>query len=175
MVWWAMHGGTGLSLDEKLAAASAICARNGAQLTALRASVLGLILQAAGPLTAYQLLDQLKILRKSAVPPTVYRALEFLIENRLVHRIERLNAFVPCTESAEHSHSEGHGHHAVQFLICVTCGAVSEIEDDAVAQALAQAAAKSGFSPHHAIVELDGVCALCRGTAQPAGGVAESG
>ncbi len=168
-----MHGGIGLSLDEKLAAATAICARNGAQLTELRRSVLMLILQASGPLTAYQLLDQLKAVRKSAVPPTVYRALEFLIENRLVHRIERLNAFVPCTESAEVAHT--HGHHAVQFLICVTCGAVSEIEDDAVAAALAQAAAKSGFSPHHAIVELDGVCASCHGLAQAAGGVAQSG
>jgi Fur family zinc uptake transcriptional regulator len=151
-----MHGRSEQTLDERLDAAAASCARNGAQLTELRRSVLALILEAAGPLTAYQLLDQLKAVRKSAVPPTVYRALEFLIENRLVHRIERLNAFVPCSDVPDHAH------HAVQFLICGKCGTVAEIEDDAVTAALKQAARAQGFSPGNAIVELDGVCALCQ-------------
>ncbi len=142
-------------------AAAALCASNGAQLTELRRAVLNLILAAEGPLTAYQLLDQLKLVRKSAVPPTVYRALEFLIENRLVHRIERLNAFVPCSEVPDHAH-EG-AHHAVQFLICGKCGTVAEIEDDTVAAALTKAANSQGFKAHHAIVELDGICALCSG------------
>jgi len=134
--------------------AARICAQNGAALTALRRSVLELILAAESPLTAYQLLDQLRAVRKSAVPPTVYRALEFLLENRLVHRIERLNAFVPCTET-------DHDHKDVQFLICGACGTVAEIEDSGVARALAKAAEKEGFTPAHAMVELDGVCAAC--------------
>jgi Fur family zinc uptake transcriptional regulator len=140
---------------DQLAQAGRICAKNGALLTELRRSVLALILAADGPLTAYQLLDQLKATRKSAVPPTVYRALEFLLENRLVHRIERLNAFVPCTET-------DHDHKDVQFLICGTCGTVAEIEDSGVAKALARAAEKEGFKAAHAMVELDGVCAQCR-------------
>jgi Fur family zinc uptake transcriptional regulator len=155
-----MHGQHEQTFDERLDAAAAICARNGAQLTPLRRAVLNLILAAEGPLTAYQLLDQLKLVRKSAVPPTVYRALEFLIENRLVHRIERLNAFVPCNE-AEHAHG---AHHAVQFLICGRCGSVAEIEDDQVTAALTQAAGKQGFTAGNAIVELDGICASCSGT-----------
>jgi len=141
-------------IAERLDHADRLCRENGASLTALRRSVLTLILESEGPLTAYQLLDQLKAVRKGAVPPTVYRALDFLIENRLVHRIERLNAFVPCAE-AEHEH------HDVQFLICGSCGTVAEIEDDGVAQALAKAARKQGFRPSHAMVELDGTCAIC--------------
>lgn len=139
---------------ERLDHADHLCRQNGAVLTALRRSVLTLILDSDGPVTAYQLLDQLKAVRKSAVPPTVYRALDFLIENRLVHRIERLNAFIPCAE-AEHEH------HDVQFLICGRCGTVAEIEDDGVARALAKAAEKQGFKASHAMVELDGTCATC--------------
>jgi Fur family zinc uptake transcriptional regulator len=143
------------ALARRLDEAASLCAKNGALLTELRRSVLALILTADGPLTAYQLLDQLKGIRKSAVPPTVYRALEFLLENRLVHRIERLNAFIPCTE-ADHDHKD------VQFLICGACGTVAEIEDSGIAKALAKAAEREGFTPAHAMVELDGTCASCR-------------
>jgi len=137
-----------------LAEAERSCEANGAQLTELRRTVLKLILQAPGPLTAYQLLDQLKMIRKSAVPPTVYRTLDFLIENRLVHKVEQLNAFIPCSDGQ-------HEHHGVQFLICDKCGTVAEIEDDAIARALAKAAEKQGFVPSKAVVELDGTCAAC--------------
>jgi Fur family zinc uptake transcriptional regulator len=138
----------------QLDAAQALCSKNGTQLTALRREVLDLILRARAPLTAYQLLDQLKSTRKSAVPPTIYRALDFLIENRLIHRIERLNAFISCVE-ADHDHADA------QFLICRQCGAVTEIEDPAVSTALAAAAAARGFIPSRAIVELDGLCENC--------------
>ncbi len=144
----------GRALADRLEAASEICRANGAQLTELRRLVLTLILQAEGPLTAYQLLDQLRQVRKGAVPPTVYRALDFLIENHLIHRLERLNAFIPCAEA-------DHGHHAVQFLICGKCGTVAELEDANISQALRQAAEKAGFQPTNALVELDGTCALC--------------
>jgi len=142
------------SVAETLEDAAQLCARNGAQFTELRRSVLALILEAEGPLTAYQLLEQLQAIRKGAVPPTVYRALDFLIENRLIHRIERLNAFIPCHES-DHDHAD------VQFLICGQCGTVAEIEDHGIAEALANAAATQGFQPGRAIVELDGTCAAC--------------
>jgi Fur family zinc uptake transcriptional regulator len=141
-------------ISDRLDQAGRLCAKNGALLTNLRRSVLELILAADGPLTAYQLLDQLRLIRKSAVPPTIYRALEFLLENRLVHRIERLNAFIPCTET-------DHDHKDVQFLICGACGTVAEIEDSGIAKALAKAAEKEGFRPAHAMVELDGICATC--------------
>jgi Fur family zinc uptake transcriptional regulator len=142
------------SVDARLEQAEAHCRAQGAQLTALRREVLHLILAADAPLTAYQLLDQLRASRKSAVPPTIYRALDFLLQHRLVHRLERLNAFIPCVEA-------DHDHHDVQFLICGKCGTVAEIEDSATAQALSDAARKHGFTPHHAMVELDGICESC--------------
>jgi Fur family transcriptional regulator, zinc uptake regulator len=139
----------GVQLDR----AAEICARRGARLTELRRQVLSLILAADGPLTAYQLLDRLKETRTGAVPPTVYRALDFLIDQRLIHKVERLNAFVPCAES-------GHRHPA-QFLICRECGAVAEIDDDAAAQALESAAESKGFHPRNTVVEIEGTCAAC--------------
>jgi Fur family zinc uptake transcriptional regulator len=141
-------------IEAWLAQAEARCQAQGAALTALRRDVLRIILAAPAPLTAYQLLDQLKASRKSAVPPTIYRALDFLIAQRLVHRLERLNAFIPCVEAHHHDHD-------VQFLICGKCGTVAEIEDQAAALALAAAARRHGFRLGHAMVELDGVCLAC--------------
>jgi Fur family zinc uptake transcriptional regulator len=143
---------TPTTITRQLDAAAALCKSNGATLTELRRLVLSLILQADGPLTAYQLLEKLQHVRKGAVPPTVYRALDFLIENHLIHKLERLNAFIPCSESHDHE---------VQFLICGKCGTVAEIEDPAVSRALAKAAEKAGFQPSNALVELDGTCASC--------------
>ncbi|OYV39589.1 MAG: transcriptional repressor [Rhodospirillales bacterium 20-64-7] len=150
----AAHRHVGGDIPDRLAVAERRCAANGAQLTELRRSVLALILAADGPLTAYQLLDQLKRDRPGAVPPTIYRALEFLLENRLIHRLERLNAFIPCSE-AEHAHD------AAQFLICGRCGSVAELEDPAIGEALARAAQRTGFKPQRAVVEVEGLCAAC--------------
>ena len=142
-------------VEHRLDEAASACAKDGAQLTELRRAVLSLVFEADGPLTAYQLLDKLKETRRNAVPATIYRTLEFLQEQRLIHRIERLNAFIPCAE-ADHHH-----HHAAQFLICRKCGTVAEIEDHAVLHALEAAAKRQGFHPGNAVIELDGTCAAC--------------
>ena len=76
--------------------AEAICKRRGANLTELRRHVLGLVLDAASPTGAYELLDRLRQTRRGAAPPTIYRALDFLLEQGLIHRVERLSAFVGC-------------------------------------------------------------------------------
>jgi Fur family transcriptional regulator, zinc uptake regulator len=142
-------------IEHVLDAAADECARHGTQLTALRRDVLALVLGSETPSTAYQLLDRLKEIRRNAVPPTIYRALEFLLEARLIHRVERLNAYVACV---------GHAHHGrpAQFLICRRCGSVTEIEDRAISDALAQASAKAGFHMQGAMVEVDGQCAACQ-------------
>jgi Fur family zinc uptake transcriptional regulator len=153
-------------IEMTLARAEEHCAARGARLTALRRHVLALILESEVPLGAYALLDRLKPTHAGAAPPTVYRALEFLTEHRLVHRIERLNAFIGCRvgcSDACHAHGHGdEGHaHAAQFLICGTCGAVEEIEDGGVGAALAAAARRAGFAPAHATVEVEGTCRAC--------------
>lgn len=139
----------------ELGRAAETCAGRGVRLTELRRQVLILILEADGPLTAYQLLDRLRGTRKGAVPPTVYRALDFLLGQRLIHKIERLNAFVPCAEAGQP--------HPVQFLICGQCGTVTEIEDAAAAAALEHAAKRQGFHPRSSVVEVEGTCASCFG------------
>jgi Fur family transcriptional regulator, zinc uptake regulator len=72
------------------------CKEQGLRLTPTRRRVLEMVLAADGPVKAYDLLDQLKAEQPGAAPPTVYRALEFLLENHFIHRLETLNAFVSC-------------------------------------------------------------------------------
>ncbi len=145
-------------MDAMLDRAAAQCATRGAQLTPLRRQVLRLVLAAEQPMGAYALLDQLREERGVAAPPTVYRALDFLLEQGLIHKLERLNAFLPCVE-AGHAHA-GHDHQH-QFLICKICGATTELTDHAVAHALEAAAARVGFRPARMTVEVEGVCARC--------------
>ena len=150
-----MNGRSARTVDRQIKEIGRLCEDQGARLTELRALVLRIILEAETPLTAYQILDRLKERRRSAVPPTVYRVLEFLMTQGLLHKIERLNAFVFCHGSGAHDHP-------AQFLICRRCGTVAEIEDHTVADALAHAAEKAGFKAGIATVELDGTCAQCR-------------
>jgi Fur family zinc uptake transcriptional regulator len=143
--------------------AEALCHTRGVQLTPLRRDVLRLVLEAEAPIGAYALLDQLKASRAKAAPPTVYRALDFLLEQGLIHRLERLNAFMGCNEALEgHSAHHDHAHdHAHQFLICRGCGMTREISDHGVAEAISAAAAKAGFSAARATVEIEGFCGKC--------------
>jgi Fur family zinc uptake transcriptional regulator len=156
-----MHGTTHhLTALER---AEALCQTRGVQLTPLRRDVLRLVLEAEAPIGAYALLDQLKASRAKAAPPTVYRALDFLLEQGLIHRLERLNAFMGCAEALEghgahHDHAHDHPH---QFLICRGCGATREISDHGVAEAISTAAAKAGFSAARATVEIEGFCGKC--------------
>ena len=141
--------------------AGAICAERGARLTDLRREVLGLILQQDAPTGAYDLLDQLRATRQGAAPPTIYRALDFLLEHGLIHRLERLSAFVGCVAPEDTGHD--HAAHAAQFLICRQCGRVVEIDDPDLAHALADAARKAGFSVSKATIEAEGLCGACAG------------
>jgi len=137
-----------------LTRATAICEGRGARLTDLRRQVLGLILNRDAPTGAYDLLDQLRSTRQGAAPPTVYRALEFLLEQGLIHKLERLSAFVGCVAEEDHDH-------AAQFLICRSCGRVAEIEDHELAHALQDAAKRLGFTVGRATIEAEGQCAAC--------------
>lgn len=149
-----------MDMEAMLDRAAAQCASRGAQLTPLRRQVLRLVMAAEQPVGAYALLDQLKAERGGAAPPTVYRALDFLLEQGLIHKLERLNAFLPCVE-ASHAHGHGDHDHPHQFLICKRCGATTELTDHAAAHALEEAAARAGFRVERMTVELEGLCARC--------------
>ena len=134
--------------------ASQICEAKGARLTDLRREVLGLILEADAPTGAYDLLDRLRATRHGAAPPTVYRALEFLQEQGLVHKLESMSTYVGCV-------SHGDADHAAQFLICRSCGQVTELDDHELAHALEDAAKRLGFTVGKATIEAEGCCATC--------------
>lgn len=148
-------------IEALLAQADTICNRRGARLTEMRRHVLGLVLASARPAGAYDLLDKLRVHHKGAAPPTIYRALDFLLEQGLIHKVERLSAYIGCVHGIE-ADEAGH-HHAVQFLICTECGQVQELSDTGIGKSLVRAAATSGFTMQASTVEADGVCADCTG------------
>jgi len=144
--------------------AAAVCEHRGAKLTELRRHLLGMILDAASPTGAYELLDKLRHTRRGAAPPTVYRTLEFLLDQGLVHRVERLSAFVGCVAGCT-AEPDGESHsHAAQFLICRQCGRVTEMQSHDVSVVLARAAKEAGFTIGSATVEAEGLCSTCRGS-----------
>ncbi|EWH00331.1 transcriptional repressor [Halomonas sp. BC04] len=129
------------------------CQRHGVRFTPIRRRVLEMIAGASGGLKAYDLLDRLAVEHAAARPPTIYRALDFLIEQGLVHRIESLNAYVacPCPEHA----------HGFQLLICRHCGRVEELHLDEVNDQLNTQARQLGFRVERQTIELLGSCDLC--------------
>lgn len=138
-----------------LSRAEALCAERGARLTALRKRVLELVWAGHRPRGAYQILDDLRAAEgKGVAPLTVYRALEFLEEQGLVHRIECLNAYVGCPEPKDS--------HRGQFLVCTVCGVTVEIDDPDIRATIETAAAAHGFVVDHPVVEVRGLCRTCR-------------
>jgi Fur family zinc uptake transcriptional regulator len=140
------------ALSTVLAKAEALCSERRVRLTAQRRRVFELVCRAGRPVGAYEILDQVRRGGRAA-PPTVYRALDFLLEQGLVHKLETLHAYVGCTHP-------GHPHSS-QFLICADCGGVTELDDETIAGSLRTAAADTGFQPQRPIVEVIGTCASC--------------
>ena len=141
-------------IDRALAAAEEICARQGVRLTDLRRRVLGLVWNSHAPVGAYEVLDRLRQSQGRADPPTVYRTLDFLRAQGLVHRIESLNSYVGC--------SRPHRHHAGQFLICTACGNAAEMQDSRVDAAITRGAGVLGFRIAQKTVEVRGLCQGCQ-------------
>jgi Fur family transcriptional regulator, zinc uptake regulator len=141
-----------------LARAQRICELRGTRMTPVRRRVLELILLAEQPLRAYALLARLEKERGKLGPPTVYRALDFLLAQKLIHKVETSNAFVACSD-VEHSHTS-------QFVICEDCGATEEIRDDEIAESLRRLGEGRGFAVERQVVEARGLCPSCRGGAR---------
>ncbi|MDJ0948029.1 MAG: Fur family transcriptional regulator [Alphaproteobacteria bacterium] len=143
-------------IDEALAAAAEVCRLSGARLTELRRQVLLLIWDSHAPVGAYQLLDKLSRDGRTAAPPTIYRALDFLSGQGLIHRIESLNAYVGCRDPRRP--------HVGQFLICRECGTAAELEDAEIAGTVRARCADADFEMHHLTLEVLGRCPGCRRT-----------
>lgn len=134
--------------------AQRICREHKGRLTEQRRRVLELVWRSHKPVGAYVILEQLRSEGFSGAPPTVYRALEFLLEHGLIHRIESLNAYTGCAHpGAQHT-----GH----FLICSRCQQVAELDDPKVNRAINSSAARHGFEADHQVIEIRGLCPRCQ-------------
>jgi Fur family zinc uptake transcriptional regulator len=141
--------------SDAIAHAEEICRARNERLTPMRRRVLEALLASHAPLGAYELIDRLAKPGTRPAPITVYRALDFLREQGLVHRIESRNAFIACV----HNHASGD---PVVFLICEKCGAVGEAASAAVADTIKSASRAAGFTPKTPVIEISGVCAHCK-------------
>ena len=141
-------------IESAMDRAEQICADKAVRLTSLRKRVLELVWQSHAPVKAYDILEELRGDKYSSAPPTVYRALEFLQENGLVHKIESLNAYYGCSaEEAQHS---------PQFLICEDCGDVAEVsQQQSLEEKISELAKQAGFKIKDQVIEIKGVCANC--------------
>jgi len=148
-------------VDAALYAAEAICRENGARMTATRRRVLELIWESHRPVKAYELLERMSRDGRRVKPPTIYRALDFLYENGLIHRIETLNAVVGCSDPA--------GAHSGYFLVCDNCETVTELASSALDDFLCDEAERLGFRVHRQSVEIFGRCRSCADSASPRG------
>ena len=140
-------------VEQALERAESVCLQNDARLTTNRRRVLELVWRNHEMVTAYELLELLQNEDPSTKPPTVYRALAFLLEQGLVHRIESANGFTRCEQP--------HVHASCQFLICDACGSVEEIHAEDVIVQLNGIAERDGFRPSYHTVELHGICCAC--------------
>jgi len=144
-------------IEQAFTAAKQLCDESGLRLTPVRKHVLQIIWQSHKPIGAYAIMDELsKLERRTTAPPTVYRALDFLMENGLVHRLTSLNAFIGCMHP--------HKIHQGQFLLCQKCHNALEVNDNEISQAINLSTQKYGFQTTKQMVEIVGICGTCQKT-----------
>jgi len=130
------------------------CKKQGLRLTTIRQQVLEIIWASHNPIGAYDVLQQLQQAGHKPAPPTAYRALDFLVAAKLVHRVESLNAYIGCPSPG--------ATHQCQFYICSECGHVAELNSPEVANALQSGAKELGFKGVQPVIEVHGVCNSCQ-------------
>ena len=128
--------------------------------TSSRRRVLEIVVAAGRPIGAYDILAELTRERGKSAPPTVYRALDFLVGEGLIHKVHSLNAYFACTLD-----QEAHGaqrHHTAELLICRSCGTTREIIDGPLERRIDETADEVGFSADGIVLEVQGLCRDCR-------------
>ncbi|HBR97107.1 MAG TPA: Fur family transcriptional regulator [Gammaproteobacteria bacterium] len=128
-----------------------VCQDNDQRFTAVRRRVLEIIWETHKPIKAYDILEKLS--DSAGKPPTVYRALNFLLGNGLVHKINTLNAYIGCTHPREHAQCF--------FIICKVCGTATECCNSALNGIIQETAKKHNFTNYTASLEIQGVCEAC--------------
>ena len=143
------------SSQQILSQAEKICLQRNVRFTPQRLEVLRLMIEKNTAISAYDLLDLLRVSEPQAKPPTIYRALDFLLEQGFIHRVESNNSYVVCHHFEEPQHTSA-------MLICDRCGTVSEQHAQGVETVLQLLSQQSGFSLRNSVIEAHGLCAGCR-------------
>ncbi len=133
--------------------ASERCKARGVQLTSIRQDVLSVLYEAENGLKAYDLLAKIKEHRSNATPPTVYRALDFLMQQGLVHKIERMNQFLACRHESHHLPG--------LLMLCSHCGKVTELHDQAWMNQLIERLSEAGYQIDCSEIEIASICPDC--------------
>ncbi len=105
------------------------------------------------PMTAYAILDEMKLAEPGLAPPTIYRTLAALTEQGRAHKLESMKAFVPCR--CDHKAS------VPVLAVCEECGTVEEHDGTALLPELESLSAQSAFHATRHIVEIHGRCETC--------------
>lgn len=133
--------------------AGQIARDKGLRLTPVRQRTLEILLEEHRAMGAYEVLDRLAAEGFGRQPPVVYRALDFLVENGMAHRVQRLNAFAACAHPGQD--------HQPAFLICEACNSITEAPADKTIAAMARVAGDLGFDLRAVSLEATGLCAAC--------------
>ncbi|MFT4067223.1 Fur family transcriptional regulator [Paraburkholderia sp.] len=144
----------GASQEAALTLAEEYCRERGEKLTPIRRKVLELLLNSGRATKAYSLLDEMRQIHPGSAPPTVYRALDFLLSAGLVHRIESINAFTVCHDLTQCQHGI--------LVVCQQCGSVTELHQPKLRQALVAQIEDAGYRLASDEIELKGLCAACQ-------------
>lgn len=147
------HHDHAVCIESALVQAELLCRERGVRLTPLRRRVLEIVWESHAPLGAYDALQRMNAGGERNAPPTVYRALDFLMNHGLIHRIESMNAFVGCA-TPENTHKG-------QFFICRDCGNVAEAHSEEISEAIEASATRTGFLVETPVVEISGQCLEC--------------
>lgn len=142
------------SQEAALTLAEEYCRERGEKLTPIRRKVLELLLNSGRATKAYSLLDEMRQIHPGSAPPTVYRALDFLLSAGLVHRIESINAFTVCHDLTQCQHGI--------LVVCQQCGSVTELHQPKLRQALVAQIQDAGYRLASDEIELKGLCAACQ-------------
>ncbi len=146
-------------IEQLIKKSNEICASAGTKLTQKRKNVLAVLLSSAKPLSAYEIVDRYKVQFHEALPVmSAYRMLDFLIQEKLVHKLETAGQYMSCAHIAC-----DHQHETPQFLICDRCGSVKEVGiKKHIIEELERSIQNTGFALSRQQLELHGICQHCQ-------------
>jgi Fur family zinc uptake transcriptional regulator len=141
------------TVPEYLTAAENLCMQRGVRLTNLRRAILEILLTVDNPVKAYDIIEYMRNKGQRITPATIYRTLEFFLQHGLIHRVNALNAYVPCTGN--------HEEHGFLMFVCSECRETTEIDDHVLHDSIRSRLDELGISLHDSCIEIQGTCRKC--------------